>query len=197
MRTRGPSTTPSARPGSPHIHRADHDRPHDEQHEDRDDRAQVEREAATPDGRQDAAEQVQIRVRLLVDEVDDRAQRRVVRDPRDPAEQDPDEDQDYVHEEEGVDVACDVGPIEREHHHRGPPPGGWTAFARATTASTASANAARTPLRSSAARPAAVTPPGEVTCRLTDGASSRRDASSAAEPAIVLTARRDAWAAVS
>ena len=65
-------------------------------HEDGDDRAQVEREAAAPDGRQDAAEEVQVRVGDLVDEVDDRAQDRVVGHARDPAEQDPGEDQDDV-----------------------------------------------------------------------------------------------------
>src|SRR5881275_278439 len=102
---RAPGRKPSATRRSPRGDRAHHDRADYEQDEDPDDRAQVEREATASDGRQDAAKQVQIRVRHLVDEIDDRAQRRVVRDPGDPAEQDPDKDQNYVYEEERVDVA--------------------------------------------------------------------------------------------
>ncbi len=59
--------------------------PGDEEHDQADHRAEVEREAAAADRRQDAAEEVEVGVGGLGDEVEDRAQRRVVGHPRDPA----------------------------------------------------------------------------------------------------------------
>ena len=161
------------RPGAPRIHgafyapdQADDDRARDEQHDGRDDRAQVEREAAASDRRQYAAEEVEVRVRDVVDEADHRAQRRVVRDARDPAQQDPHEDQDQVDEEQRVDVVRDLVPADGGEHE-----GHLAALAFSTTASTAAPNAARTLYSSSFATPAAVTPPGEVTARRSDTAS--------------------------
>src|SRR4029079_6537299 len=66
-----------------------------------------------PDRRNPPPEDVQVWVDDLVDEVDRRAQPWVVRHPRDPGEQDPDEDQDEVDEEDGVDQIGDVRASDR------------------------------------------------------------------------------------
>ena len=50
------------------------------------DRAEVERAAAHPDRRQEAPEQVQVRVGHVADELEQRVEPAVVGHPRDPAE---------------------------------------------------------------------------------------------------------------
>src|SRR3954452_1625399 len=111
------------------------ERPHDAEDDDRHDRAEVDRAGPDPQHRDEAPEQVQIRVRDLADEVQDRVEPGGVGDAREPAHQHPDEDQDDVDEEERVDVPGDGVARGREDGHERP---------LATTASTASENAART-----------------------------------------------------
>src|SRR5205823_7215720 len=86
------------------------------------------------------------------------------------------DDEQRVDPDEGPDVAGDVlargGQDER---HR-----------PSTTAVMASANALRTPARSSAASPRAVEPPGEVTSRRTRSVSIPRARRSSAVPPIVV-----------
>src|SRR5205823_3712719 len=106
-------------------------------------------------------------------------ERPVVRDAAEVAHQDADEDQHHVDRDQRADVVGDVDAGDRGHH----------GFA---TASTASENALRTPPRSSAARPRAVDPPGEVTRRRSAAVSKSCSRSTAAVPAIVSTAIRAA-----
>src|SRR3954447_7623588 len=84
------------------VDEVDHDAAHDEQHEDRDHRAEVERPRPDPQGRQDAAEEVEVGVGDVLDELEHRVERRVVGDAGDPGEDDPDEDQDEVDEQQRV-----------------------------------------------------------------------------------------------
>src|SRR3954451_126639 len=168
--------------------RVDHQRPHDAEDDDRHNRAEVDRPGADAEHRDEAPEEVQVRVRDLADEVQDRVEPGVVRDAREPAHQHADEDEDDVDEEERVDVARDRVAGGGDDRHRG------LAF---TTASTASENAARSPPRSSAASPRAVEPPGEVTRLRRPAVSSPCSRSTAAVPAIVSTAMRPASSGVS
>ena len=125
------------------------------EHDDPDHRAEVEREAAPADRRQEAAEEVQVGVGRLGDEVEDRAQPRAVGHPRHVGDQDVGEDEDDVDDEERADVVGDVAAAERQR--------GSSAASSPATPRTAASKASRAPSRSSASSPASVLPPGEAT----------------------------------
>src|SRR5215218_2120660 len=104
----GPGRLTTARSGVP-PDQAGHERADDDQHDRRHDRAQVERAWPDADHRHEAAEEVEIGVRDVADELEERREVAVVRHPRDPAREDPDEDQDEVDDRQRVDVVGDVG----------------------------------------------------------------------------------------
>ena len=129
--------------------------------DDREDRAQVEREAAAADRRHEAAERFRYGSVTSSMKPTTARRARVVGHPRDPAEQDPDEDQDR----------CRRGTARRRSRRscRGRAPGGAATHRVRIRSSEAldrvRERVARTPLRSSAASPASVLPPGEATAR--------------------------------
>src|SRR5581483_3351920 len=142
----------SAAAGSP-ADGADDDRSHEVEEDHREHRAEVEREAASAQGRDESPEDVQVGVGHLLDEPHHPAERPVVRHARDPAQQDADEDQDEIDDEHRLHVVGD-GPAadgaRRDHRNRCSE--ALTAFTKASST---------TP--SSWARPASVAPPGDAT----------------------------------
>src|SRR5262245_28953994 len=144
-------TTPGS--GAP-PNQAGHDRADEDQHDRRDDRAQVECARPHPHHRHEAPEQVEIRVRDVADELEERREIAVVGHPRDPAHQDADEDQDEVDDRERRDVVRDIAARDRQvEPHR----------VASTTASTAARVTSRRPVSSSAISPFSVVPPGVAT----------------------------------
>src|SRR4051794_6650149 len=168
--------SPGAR--STRDQRRDHSTQQDES-ERRDHRCEVERCAADAHGRDQTPEQVEPRVGDLGHEAQEDVERSVVGDAAEVAHQDADEDQHHVDRDQRADVLRDVDAIDRRDH-------GFT------TASTASENAARTPPCSSAARPRAVEPPGDVTRRRSASVSKPLSRSTAAVPAMASTTIRPA-----
>src|SRR5918999_873896 len=150
----------------------------DQQHEGGDDRAQVERPRPHSKRGYHAAEEVQVRVRHVADEGQNRGQDPVVRNPRDPAHDDPDEDQHQVDQPQRVHVLGDVGPadgVQQAH------------FVASTTVSTAVRHSSRMPPSSRLSRPFSVTPPGVATRLRSSSVSSSWRSSQAAVPAMVST----------
>src|SRR3954464_350625 len=136
------------------VDQADHEVADDDEDEDPEHRAQVERARPHPQRRQEAAEQVEVRVGHVLDELEHRVQHRVVGDARHPAQDHPDEDQDEVHVEERLEVARYVVPGGgQQEAHR-------VAF---TTVSTAERKAPAMPASSRVRSPFSVTPPGVAT----------------------------------
>ena len=145
-----------------------------------DHRAQVEREAAAPDRRQEAAEEVQVGVGRLGDEVEHRAQRAAVGDPRQERDQDPGEDQDDVDDEQRADVVGDVAAGDRVAAAQASP------RILASEAATAAANASRDSLAVKRLEPRLGAAAGRGDgCRSAPRASRVR--SSSAVPAAVST----------
>src|SRR5919202_308151 len=171
------------------LDEADEEATDDVEHEDRDDRAEVDR----AERRDEAPEDRQVRLADVAQEPEDRARPPRVR--HSPAEreehraQDVGDDQERVDLDHGLDVAGDVVA------HRGEDEAVERAHPALRMASIASENAARRPPRSSASRPRAVEPPGEVTPRRTASVSYSRRRMSSAVPAIVCTTSSDAWRA--
>src|SRR6476659_7229860 len=158
-RRRPPAPGASRRsPGSPAAsstaNQPDHHALRDQKQDDRQDRAEVEREAAAAERRYEAPEDVQVRVRHLLDEAQGGAQVAVVGHPGDPTHQHADEDQDQIDEEHGSDIVGDVAAPDRCTDH---------GRIRSIDACTACSKAFVAPPRSSASRPASVLPPGEAT----------------------------------
>src|SRR5437764_12045862 len=186
--TTAPATTPASRHArtaaptgvSAVVDEIGDELPDDQQHDRPDHRAQVDCRRADPGHGQETAKEVEVGIHDVAHERQEDVQHPVVGDPREPAHQHPDEDQDHVDVDERDDVVRDAVPRDRREgrDHRPPP----------TTAATASSNAAPMPPRSSAASPLAVIPPGEVTRRRSSRVSLPLWRRTVAVPAIDSTA---------
>src|SRR6201996_6504996 len=136
----------------------DQERAHEVQDDDRHHRREVDR----PQRRDEPAEQPQVGLGAVAQEVHGGVAQPSGRHPHtereQQVEQDVDEDEDDVDLEQRAHVAGDVRPGGGECDHQ---------FVTLQTRSIAAWKAARTPERSSASRPRAVDPPGEVTSRRT------------------------------
>ena len=140
----------------------------DRQHEDRDDRAEVDRAELQAQ----AAEDPQVRVRDVAQEVQHGVERARVRHAHA-------EGEDPGHDDRGEDDQR----VDADQRRRGSRRSARAPPSAPTTASMPRPSAARTPPRSSASSPRAVDPPGEVTPRRR--ASVSVWVSSAAVPAMV------------
>src|SRR5215208_6844091 len=148
-----PGRLATARSAAP-ADRTGHDRADQDEHDRRHDRAQVERARPHPHHRHEAPEQVEIGIRDVADELEERGEVAVVRHPRNPAREDADEDQDEVDDRERLDVVRYVAAADGEvEPHR----------VASTTASTAARVTSRRPRSSRAIRPRSVVPPGVAT----------------------------------
>src|SRR3954452_12458253 len=101
--------------GSP-VDEIDEDAADDRQHQHRDDRAQVERARPDANHRNDAAEEVQVRVGDLGDELQEGIEVAVVWNACEPRHQDADEDDHDVDREQGPEVVRDVHACEGGDH---------------------------------------------------------------------------------